>query len=100
MLTRFQTWIALAIVFLRTRRLRRTTMFWLAIVVMVQVTLGGWFIDKALESRPVIFVTYWFLCFGLVMFLLLLATYDLLVTPREMRAEANLDKSLKDEDRD
>ena len=100
MLTRFQTWIALAIVFLRTRRLRRTAMFWLAIVVMAMVTLGGWFIDGALESQPLIFATYWFLCFVLVIFLLLLAFYDMLMTPREMRAEAILDNSRKEEDHD
>ena len=77
-------------------------MFWIAIVVMLMVTLGGWFIDGALESRPIIFATYWFLCFGLVIFLLLLALYDMLITPREMRAEANLDESVsaKNEDDD
>lgn len=100
MLTRFQTWIALAIVFLRTRRLRRTAMFWVAVVVMVLVTLGGWFIDGALESQPIIFATYWFLCFGLVIFLMLLALYDMLMTPREMRAEASLDDSISSKDED
>ena len=85
--TRFQLGAALILVTLRTRRLRRHVMFWQALTLMGMIAVGLWLVGGFLESHPTWFLIYWLLCFGFVILLLLLASYDLLMTPREIRAE-------------
>lgn len=95
MFKHLQTWIALAIVVLRARRLRRSLMFWIALGDMLAVAFGAWIIPGFLESHLWAFVIFWGLCLLVVLFLFVLAGYDMLMTPREIRAEANLEAKLR-----
>lgn len=92
---KFQSYLQLAVAFavaiLRTRKLRRTFMFWLSIVTMLLVFLGLVVWNQSLEEIPALFIGYWMVCFGLVLMMLLFAVFDMLATYSELRGEANLE---------
>ncbi len=68
---------------LHTRALRRQVMFIGMLAAMGQVFLGALPLDKFLTERPTLMAIYWLVCLGLVLFIMLLAIYDLLVVRRE-----------------
>ena len=80
--------VATATMILRTRTLRRQVMFIGMLIAMAQVFLGALPLDKYLTERPTLMAIYWLSCFGLVIFIMLLALYDLLAVRREEKQKS------------
>ena len=66
---------------------RRGAMFIVLVSAMLMVFAGGTFLNTALISRPLIFLTYWGVCAWLTFCAILLALYDLLALRRLAREE-------------
>jgi len=62
---------------IRSRRVRRTVMFWDVLAVMVMMFLGSTFFWPWLRERPFIFLGYWAACAWLTILAALLAVYDM-----------------------
>ena len=86
--------IAIVLVVLRTRELRRKLMFAVSILVMLLTFTGVVLLEDFLSEHLWLFAGYWFVTTGLVVFLLLLAFYDMLRVRFEL-SEGRL-KSLRD----
>lgn len=73
-------------------------MFYVSAGTMVAVYLGITLFDGFLGKHPLIFATYWLYCAGLVIFMLMLAIYDLALVKRELnvRAKQELKEVLKE----
>jgi len=71
---------------LRYKPWRRRLMFYVSIAAMVQLTVG-WIIMETLMKSLTAFTLYWGLCGCLVLFMLLLALYDMLAVKQEQSAE-------------
>lgn len=76
--------ITIVLVVLRTRVLRRKLMFATCIGVMVLTFLGVVVLEEFLDERLWFFLAYWIVTGGLVLFLLLLAFYDMLRVRAEL----------------
>ena len=79
--------LALVLTILRTKRLRRQTLFYLTLAALVLVGAGGTLLDPFLSDHPWVFLVYWLLCGGLAVLLMLLAVYDILLVGRDLRTE-------------
>lgn len=77
--------LAMARGILASRYQRRQVMFFGMLLVMGQAFLGVVVIESFLTERPLLFAVYWLFCFVAVVFVLLLAVYDLLGVRREAR---------------
>ena len=76
---------------LRIRRIRRKMMFCSSAVTIMACSLGFTLFDGFLGNHPLIFAIYWFFCVGLVVFMLLLATYDFAAVKRELNVHSDKD---------
>jgi hypothetical protein len=83
---------------LRIRIIRRKIMFYALAGTMLAVYLGFTLLDGFLVKHPLIFAIYWFYCATLVVFMLILAVYDLAAVKDELniRAKQELRDTLKD----
>ena len=83
---------------LRIRIIRRKIMFYALAGTMVTVSLGFTLLDGFLVKHPLIFAIYWLYCATLVVFMLILAVYDLAAIKGELnvRAKQELREALKD----
>ena len=90
--------MALCIVILRTRHLRRRLIFQVALALMIFIAVGLWPLAGFLTLYPLLFAIFWLICFLALIFLFLLTLYDMVRTPREILGEAaKEDKKLKDQ---
>lgn len=92
--------ITIVLVVLRTRVLRRKVMFATCIVVMILTFLGVVVLEEFLDERLFFFLAFWIATGGLVLFLLLLALYDMLRVQAElsegrMRSLKELEETLE-----
>lgn len=73
-------------------------MFYVSAGTMIAVYLGFTLLDGFLAANPLIFTVYWLYCAGLVVFMLMLAIYDLALVKRELntRAKQELQEVLND----
>lgn len=73
-------------------------MFYASAGTIIVVYLGFTRLDGFLGTHPLIFATYWLYCAGLVVFMLLLAIYDLAAIKGELnvRAKQELKQVLKE----
>lgn len=73
-------------------------MFYVSAGTMIAVYLGFTLLDGFLAGSPLIFAVYWLYCAGLVVFMLMLAIYDLALVKRELnvRAKQELQEVLND----
>jgi hypothetical protein len=62
---------------IRSRRVRRTVMFWDVLVVLVMMFLGSTFLWPWLRNHPLIFLAYWGVCAWLTILAALFAVYDM-----------------------
>lgn len=62
---------------IRSRRVRRTLMFWDVLVVLILMFLGSTFFWPWLRTHPLIFLGYWGACAWLTILAALLAVYDM-----------------------
>lgn len=72
---------------LHLRKYRRNLLFGLTLVILVMVLVGSFLIGESLARRPMIFATYWVLCFLLLFVVLGLVFYDLMRVRAEHQAE-------------
>lgn len=70
---------------IRSRRVRRTVMFWDVLVVLVFMFLGSTFFWPWLRERPLLFLGYWGVCAWLTVLAALLAVYDMAMVRLEAR---------------
>lgn len=70
--------LALATAMVKEQTLRRITLFRTTLFLLFLVFMGAFPIARYLHHHPWQFVTYWLIVFVLVVFLFLLAMYDLL----------------------
>jgi hypothetical protein len=68
-------------------------MFWLTLALLSLWFAGGAFLKAHLASAPVAFLLYWSAVTLLAIAIILLAGYDMLRVPRELRQEHRLPKS-------
>ncbi len=71
---------------LRATEVRRWAMFIVVLAALLMLFLGATFLEGALMSRPVLFVSYWLICGWLTLLSILLALYDLLIMRAAARA--------------
>ena len=73
-------------------------MFYVSAGTMIAVYLGFTLLDGFLAGNPLIFAVYWLCCAGFVVFMLMLAIYDLALVKRELnvRAKQELQEVLND----
>lgn len=73
-------------------------MFYALTGTMISVFLGFTVLDEFLAKHPLIFAIYWLYSATLVIFMLLLAVYDLAAVKRELdiRARQELKETLKE----
>lgn len=83
---------------LRIRAARRKIMFYALAGTILTVYLGFALLDGFLSKHPFIFAIYWLYCAVLVVFMLILAVYDMAAVKREMhiRAKQELNEVLKE----
>ncbi|MCH2061634.1 MAG: hypothetical protein MK183_13510 [Verrucomicrobiales bacterium] len=83
---------------LRIRAARRKIMFYALAGTILTVYLGFALLDEFLSKHPFIFAIYWLYCAVLVVFMLILAVYDMAAVKREMhiRAKQELNEVLKE----
>lgn len=90
--------MALAVVILRTRKLRRRLILQVGLTVLIFIVLGLWPLAGFLQNHPLIFGIFWLICFVALIALFLLTIYDLVRTPREILDQAaREEQKLKDE---
>ena len=70
---------------IRSRRVRRTVMFWDVLVVLVLMFFGSTFFWPWLRERPLIFLGYWGVCAWLTILAALLAVYDMAMVRLEAK---------------
>lgn len=80
--------VTIARLILRTRASRRNLMFWLTLATLGATALGAFVLMEPLAEAPLLFLIYWAFVGFMLLFLILLALYDLLSVGREIRAEA------------
>ena len=78
---------ATGMVVLHTRKYRRNLLFGFTLAMLVMVLVGSMLIGDSLARRPIVFATYWALCFVLLFAVLALALYDLMRVRSEHQAE-------------
>ena len=83
---------------LRIRAARRKIMFYAMVGTFLAVYLGFSLLDGFLSKHPLIFAIYWLYCAVLVVFMLILAVYDMAAVKSEMNihAKQELGKVLKE----
>ena len=83
---------------LRIRAARRKIMFYAMVGTILAVYLGFSLLDEFLSKHPLIFAVYWLYCAVLVVFMLILAVYDMAAVKSEMNihAKQELGKVLKE----
>ncbi len=84
---------------IRSRRARRTLMFWDVLVVLILMFLGSTFLWPWLRGHPFIFLGYWGACAWLTILAALLAVYDMAKVRLEARhARDELKRELMHDD--
>lgn len=90
--------MAVCLVILRTRKLRRRLIFQVAITVMIIIAVGLWPLASFLNEHPLLFGIFWLISFAALILLFLLTIYDMVRIPREIMGEAaRNEKKLRDE---
>lgn len=85
MMSDWKIWKAMAAGILAERQARRRALGGFATAMLGMFALGLWGIDGWLAGSLWRFGSYWLLCAGLVLFVLLFALYDVLAVLREER---------------
>jgi len=71
---------------IRDPKMRRKTMFWVALAAMGMVAWGGLFLVSP-TVNPWFFIVFWLGCGWLTLLLLLLALYDWMIVRSKLSAE-------------
>ncbi len=90
--------VAVFLTLLRVRQARRKMMFAVSIATMLVTFFGFTLLEGFLADHPLLFAIYWFFCIGLVLFMLLLAIYDMAAVKGDLdvRAGRELAEVLKE----
>jgi len=82
-----QTSTGISRMLLHSRHFRRQLMFYCSVFVLCQLFVGVFFTDTMIRVSPWFFLVFWIISLGVVLFLFMLATYDLLAVKKEMQQE-------------
>ena len=90
--------VAISKTLLRHQQSRRKLMFAVSVAAMLVTFLGFTLLEGFLSDHPLLFAFYWLLCAGLVIFMVLLAIYDLATVRGSLntRTDAELADVMKD----
>lgn len=88
--------VSLFLTILHNKQARRKMLFIFSIVTLLFIVLGFIFFGNFLEQYPFIFSLYWLFSLALTTLMLMMATYDLLITKKDIRnlKEIELQKML------
>jgi ABC-type transport system involved in cytochrome bd biosynthesis fused ATPase/permease subunit len=88
--------VSLFLTILHNKQARRKMLFIFSIITLLFIVLGFNFFGNFLEQYPFIFSLYWLLSLALTTLMLMMATYDLLITKKDIRnlKEIELQKML------
>ena len=92
----WQTIVTLFLTILHNKQARRKMLFIFSIFTLLFIALGFYFLGNFLEEHPFIFLLYWLFSLALTALMLMMATYDLLMTKKDIKnlKEIELQKML------
>ena len=92
----WQTIVTLFLTILHDKQARRKMLFIFSIATLLFIVLGFIFLSDFLEQHPFVFSLYWLFSLALTALMLMMATYDLLITKKDIKnlKEVELQKML------
>tara|TARA_B110000014_G_C20109586_1_gene584255 strand:- start:1397 stop:1723 length:327 start_codon:yes stop_codon:yes gene_type:complete len=81
----WQTIVTLFLTILHDKQARRKMLFIFSIATLLFIVLGFIFLSDFLEQHPFVFSLYWLFSLALTALMLMMATYDLLITKKDIK---------------